>query len=63
MIKNPSVGLKSLNELRQIGVVATQVHYFNLISGSRLAVKDSKVSFDCVFNCSVDPLFLCSCII
>ena len=58
--RNPSVGLKSLNELRQIGVVATQVHYFNLISGSRLAVKDSMCPLTV---CSVDPLFLCSCII
>ena len=50
MIRNPSVGLKSFNELRQMAVVANQVDYFNLISGSGLAVKDSNVSFDSVFS-------------
>ena len=50
MIRNPSVGLKSFYELRQMAVVANQVDYFNLISGSGLAVKDSNVSFDSVFS-------------
>ena len=41
-----------------MAVVANQVDYFNLISGSGLAVKDSNVSFDSVFSWPFVSLFM-----